>query len=534
MVLVFAGNLAAGLYQQFGDRQFVVLRLPRPTGHGVSGLFWHWNNLAALLAITLPLFLGVALSTRRTAVRLLFLLLVVAGLVLAYLSKSRAGFGAVVIGLGTVGLVLLLQRSRSWSWSARLATWTGVGLAGIAAAVAVFLVASRVSEARGHGADLSEALGKSSRLHLAGVAFDLWFDEPLTGNGSQSYKYLLVKNWDREVLPLWLGNPETVHNEYMQVLCDYGLIGFVLLMGFLLVVLGRVLVGRGTGDLGGRSLLTGLQLGAVGGLIGAMAHATVEFQLHLLPILLPAAAAVGLLGQDRRAGTTLSRVFQAATVAAAAILAVVVVGRENMTSLKWVQWDLNKVRSGGKLEASRLPEFKSLVMASPHYQVALAYGRMNFSAYLRSGEEDPKLLEEAHWALEIAYRRNPFDQMTLVSYGLVLDRLGRFEDALPVHLQAIEMAAARENKYGALGGMSLHLFERGQKLWMARQPGEALGYFLRSRDYLEASRTRKGQFGGSNDYTARKGVLESRITLLQTSGIEARIPSDVPPAPEDW
>ena len=47
LVFVFFVQLIAGFYQQFWNPEFTVMHLPRRTGAGVSGLFWHWNNLAA-------------------------------------------------------------------------------------------------------------------------------------------------------------------------------------------------------------------------------------------------------------------------------------------------------------------------------------------------------------------------------------------------------------------------------------------------------------------------------------------------------
>ena len=190
----------------------------------------------------------------------------------------------------------LVHRARTWSWSARLGVFSLVGMLGVVAAMGIFFVASQASEQRGHGADVSRALGKSSRLALAGLAFDQWMDAPSSAR-EPSYRYLVVKNWDDETLPVWMGNPETVHNEYLQVLADYGLIGFLLVMAFALLMLGRVVLPPQHER---RSpLIDGLKLGAAGGLVGTMVHATVEFQLHLLPILLLVAIAIGDPGAER-------------------------------------------------------------------------------------------------------------------------------------------------------------------------------------------------------------------------------------------
>jgi hypothetical protein len=95
------------------------------------------------------------------------------------------------------------------------------------------------------------------------------------------------------------------------------------------------------------------------------------------------------------------------------------------------------------------------------------------------------------------------------------------------------MAARRENKYGAMGGMAMNLLSRGEALFMKRKPEQALGYYLLARQYLEASHARLFKFGGADDFAARKGFLENRIGLLQDSGIQPQAPRGVRPPPEN-
>jgi len=276
-----------------------------------------------------------------------------------------------------------------------------------------------------------------------------------------------------------------------------------------------------------------LQFGAASGLLGAMAHAAVDFQIHLLPVALLAGVALGLLAHERGTAKQWTRALHAAAVIVAAVLAVVSVGAESLATGPWLRWEIRTVKSGGNLEVAQLADLKALIKSSPHYVAASSYGRMSSDYYRQNPAERKEWLEEAHWGLGIAYQRNPNDQATIRIYADVLDLLGRHEEAAPVHRRALEMAGARENKYGARGGLSLHLYERGQALWFKRKPQEALGCFLWAKDYLEASRARGFKFGGGQEYAERKRLLESRITLLQTAGIKPQFPGDVPPPPPD-
>ena len=526
-ILVFAAQLAAGVYQRFGDAEFVFFHIPRHSGAGVSGLFWQWNHLAGLLAILLPFLLGIAFTSRRWAMRGMFLGLVLTGVWLAYLTKSRAGFFAVMAGLGCVGVVFLLWKAQTWSFSARVAAWSGLLLVGIAAAIGMMMVVSSISEDRGQGADIENALGKGSRLGLAGLAFDLWKEEPVFGNGSQSFRYLAVQNWDYQSLGGSMGNPETVHNEYLQVLTDYGLVGFLLVMTFLVVVLLCALIPpREENDPPG-AVTRGLRMGAAGGLLGAMVHATIDFQTHLLPIILLAGIAIGLLVKGAGRAGMLPRGVHLLAVLIAAGFAVISVGRESLATASWLRWERNVVARGGKITVERLPDLKKLVEASPHYAAARMYGRLHYSSFLQSG--DASLLDEAGWGLALAFERNPKDPLTLVNYALVLDQMGRFDDAVPIHLEAMKMAGARENKYGALGGVSQHLGQRGLALWMKRESEEALACFLLAQEYLELSLSRRFKFGGRADYAERRRWLEDKITRLQAGRIKPQVPEEIKP-----
>ena len=51
----------------------------------------------------------------------------------------------------------------------------------------------------------------------------------MVGTGARTFSYLVVKNWVRGRTDYSLGNPEMAHNDYLQTLAEYGLIGFSLL-----------------------------------------------------------------------------------------------------------------------------------------------------------------------------------------------------------------------------------------------------------------------------------------------------------------
>lgn len=529
LILVFGGHFLAGIYQRFIDAEFTFFRRARHSSAGVSGLFWQWNNLAGLLALLLPLFLGLSLTHARWRVRGLFGVLVLAGVLLAYLTKSRMGFGAVAGGLFCVGALVILNRSRHLKAPARLASVLGIGMLAVLALGLVLLVASKLSAQRGQGSDLESALGASSRPGLAGIAFDVWQENPVFGNGSQSFNYLSAEFWDSD-LPSWIGDPELVHNEYMQVLCDYGLIGLILILLFLLVVFWSALSPGPEPPDGPDQMKRGLRIGAVGGLVAGMMHAAFDFQPHLLPILMMAAMLVGILAQPVARSQGLVRGVNALMIVLSAIVAITAVGKESLNTVGWMNWERERVAKGGVVPGE-LPGLRKLVEASPHYTAARMYGRLQLRAYLLTPDEDKSEvvfgLEEARWGLELARKRHPKDPRTLINLGLVLDHLEEFEAAAVIHLQAVKACSPRERTFGAYGGISLHLAMRGSKLFSSRRSAEALGCFLLAQEYLELSLRRGYKFGGRADYHERRENLKFLIKLLQDGKIQPEFPPDI-------
>ncbi len=535
-VAVFGAQFLAGLYQQFFDPDFTLFRRMRQSGGGVSGLFWQWSNLAGLLAIMVPLFLGVAFCLPRWKTRMPFLLLAATGLLLAWLTKSRAGFAATVGGLGCACALIVLIRARRRKPGARLAAGSVFVVLALGAVGAVGLATSALSEQRGQGSDLGNLLGSSSRLGLAGVAFEIWQENPLFGNGSQSYRYLSIQHWDTDI-PSWVNDPELAHNEYLQVLCDYGLVGLILILGFLVViVLGVVLPSPRSGT-DPPPLQRGLQVGGVAGLVGGMLHAAFDFQTHLLPVLMMASLAIGLaIPAASPNRSLLARGGHSALLAMTSLLAIFTVIKESVHASGWMKWEGQR-QANYAVDPGELPHLRGLVENSPHYFAFEMYGRLQLSAYTQTPEADrPEIvfrLQEARWGLEQARKRHPEDPRSLVELGLVLDLLGEFDEAAGVHVEAIRVTRRRERKFGAYAGLSLHLALRGKHLWYSRRPEEAFGCFLLAREYLELSIRRGYRFTQLGE---RRTILEFYIKSLQDGKIRPEFPPDILnrfPRPDD-
>lgn len=143
------------------------------------------------------------------------------------------------------GLVVLLLSPLADRAQASRATRRAVGaLTGIAIVAAIVLVtvrygspdtiARRVADrftapGADTGGDLTKHyldLSSSGRNTQSRIAWDTWLDNPVIGTGSGTYErsFLLVRDY---------GKVRDAHNLYAQTLAELGVIGFVLLAGFI-------------------------------------------------------------------------------------------------------------------------------------------------------------------------------------------------------------------------------------------------------------------------------------------------------------
>jgi O-antigen ligase len=208
-------------YQSFVNADWQMLGGPRGPYHGRgSGSFGMPNSLAGLLILVLPAL--AALSFRRSATAMErvwwgWLTLILAfGLVLTI---SRGAWLA--LALAVVGWPLWAVRGR-WSRRIRIA---GLVLASVAVIGGVIYAKS--PEVRKRFTQLALDAGEITRPIIWRAAWSLFREQPLTGTGAGSFDVLFERYRPERFRDrtLW------AHNDYLNTLSDYGLIGFSLFFG---------------------------------------------------------------------------------------------------------------------------------------------------------------------------------------------------------------------------------------------------------------------------------------------------------------
>lgn len=278
---------------------------PVPEGAMPFGPFVNRNHFAGYLEMIAPIPAALVLTraARPYSTLAVFASAMMGVAVLA--SASRGGFVALASGLAFVAVVApLARRGRA------RAAWTGaalLGALGVAILLGTLALAPRsvFGRASGDDGEVAERVWQSfyeSRGWIWANTVRVIADRPLAGSGLGAFATAFRAHGTASDVAAPNGATLVVgqaHNDYLQVLADFGVAGGALAVWFL-VALGRA-VARGVRA--EDRLFAGLALGGGGGLCALAVHSLFDFNLHIPS---HAALALVLTAVIWRAGTTAS------------------------------------------------------------------------------------------------------------------------------------------------------------------------------------------------------------------------------------
>jgi O-antigen ligase len=286
--------VALGCYQRFVQPEWLMLGRQQASQFvgRASGPFGIPNSLAGFLILLIPA--TGALAWRSAATGRIWWGWVTAVLTFGlFLTFSRGAWLSLVLALVAWPLFASTR-----AWPRRLAI-AGAVLAGLIGLTVVLHETS--PRARERLDRLVADTGELSRPILWRGAWQLWQTDPGFGTGAGSFNVL----FERHRPAGFVDEPQWVHNEYLNTLGDYGLVGLTLSLGAAIWVVGRA-KRRSTG-LRSSTVVGAIDSPAVtSGLgVGCLAFALqmgVDFHLKLpalgLAFALVAGLAVGRSGPD--------------------------------------------------------------------------------------------------------------------------------------------------------------------------------------------------------------------------------------------
>lgn len=300
LVAVFVGLGLAGtgmaVYQRFADPSWMMLgRTQAAQFVGRSaGMFGIPNSLAGLIELMVPVCLGLVFSRAvRPATKIVCGWVAALFIVAVVLTGSRGGW----IGLGAALLLWPLLAGRDWRKK-------------VLGAMAVLFCVVAGLWALYQGSDYArqridpflEGTFETSRPLIWKAGWQMWLESPWLGRGAAAYNVLFDQYRPRG----FLNEPDWTHNDYLNTLSDYGLVGFALwfVAGTVLFAAGWAAVRRARREVTSTENIFALakwKLGLLLGLVAYAVHLGVDFHTKIPALAFAAAMVAALLLRDERA-----------------------------------------------------------------------------------------------------------------------------------------------------------------------------------------------------------------------------------------
>ncbi len=429
-ILILAVLIAMYAVYQFLADSPNVWHFTKPRqyhGRG-SGTFICPNHLAGFLEMLLPISMAVVVLSRRGALSRVWnayvTLVLLAGI---GVSVSRGGWLA--CGAALVLASAFLLRYRHYRRRAMIALGIIVVLAGL------FVWKARSPQKR---FSLIFTPGQlehgGSRPLLWGPAWRMWKDHPWFGVGPAHFdvRFPAYRTRDVQSRPLW------VHNDYLNAMADWGVLGAVLIGGFVVCLALGVArtwkyVGRGSNDLAARgSDRAARVLGISTGLVALLLHSVVDFNMQipanaLLAIVIMANLTSHLRFATDRYWVSLRWYGRVAITAVGLVVIWHLGGRVVGQYREGVLLARAQAATTAAVQVGALDAAFRLEPRNPE-----TVARIGEIVRLQSWEGGPQwrqLAEAATSWFELGVKLNPYDAYCYLRYGMCLDWLGRHPEA---------------------------------------------------------------------------------------------------------
>lgn len=426
------------------------------------------NHLAGFLEMLAPLAAAYALAGRGKALTRILVsyaaLAMVAGIVATASRGSWVG-----VGLALIGLALLLLTQRSFRWPAVVLIVLLIG-GGLVATNKTQFFKQRFSRSINNG-----KLDLDTRFVMWDSAVRMWKDHVWFGVGPGHYD-LLFREYRS---PAVQRQAERAHNDYLNTLADWGVVGAALVtIALVLLTVGVVKVWKHVQRDGGafssnQSDKFAFVVGAAMGLFALALHSVVDFNLQIPANAIIAVTLMALLTSHWRFATERfwfsARLPGKASATLAILAALVYLSLQTVRLGREAVW-LNRATSTENYTLKQAELFERAYAIEPRNgDTALTIGeiyRVN-SFEGKSGYEQ-RAAQAITW-YQRGITNNPHNCYNYLRWGAVLDFLGRHEEAEPVFLKADDLDP---NGFFTSGQIGQHYVDAGDyataRPWLER------------------------------------------------------------------
>lgn len=489
ITLLILGTLISmyALYQFLSGSDH-VWHFIRPEGYRRrgSGTFISPNFLACYLAMLLPLALAYTLTGRLSHLHKVLVgyasLVIFAGIVCTI---SRGGWIAASVAI--LFFFIFLLRQRDYRWQSLLLVLAlvlvGAGALGL----------GKLSENRKKGLEIA-AQPKDIRLRLWQAGLAMWKDHFWFGVGPDHYdiRFRQYRPPDDQLQ----SRPGRAHNDYINTLADWGIIGFVLVASVWVIFYWEVFrswkfVQRSQNDLTAkRSNKSSFVLGGALGLVAILVHSFFDFNFHVPANALLAVTLLGLVTGHFRFATE-SYWFTVRgplklVVTLVLLSAIAGLGIETVKHTREWHW---KIRADDQVNnvTNRIEALKQAFRVDPkNSETAYDLGETLRLVSWEGAKGFEAVAGEAMEWFQKAMQLNRYDPYPWIRYGMCLDWLDRHQEAEGFFKKANELDP---NYFNTCAHMGWHYFQVGDyvtaRKWFERSARLSWSENPISRAYLE-------------------------------------------------
>lgn len=460
LLLALATLLSLYAIYQCATLSDYVWHFRRPAqyaGRG-SGTYICPNHLAGLLELITPLGIAFLFAGRYNYTFKVFLgygcIVILAGIAV---TMSRGGWLA--IGAAFTLFFLLLLQKRQYRIPA---------LASLLLLAATTTIVYQKSDKLQNRLQKMQEGGSESfigaRPAIWKAAWKMWQDNKIWGVGPGHFDYRFPKYRPQEIQ----ARPGRVHNDYLNLLVDWGIIGASIAgVGGLFLVGGLIqtqkYVNRASRDIGANrnSNRSAFLLGSLCSALALSVHSFFDFNLHVPANAAVAAVILALAAShfrftsarywiNDRPGLKIAYTIPLATVASFLIFSGFKSARE--------QWHLLQAETA-KTITQQIEQWKQAAQIEPqNFQTLYNIGEALRHLGFHSAENAEENLEASIRWFQKSSKIHPQFAFNYLGIGMALDRLNRVDESTPYYQEAVHLDP---NQHEVLNYMGWHQINRG-------------------------------------------------------------------------
>jgi tetratricopeptide (TPR) repeat protein len=335
-------------------------------------------------------------------------------------------------------------------------------------------------------------LDNDIRLYLYGLALSCIALHPFMGGGSRSFSWENYQFWDIKEIGGFGADPEHVHNEFVQVFTDYGIIGAIVLAAFIVGIwvlcTFRSLV---QGDWTKYAHGDAWRIGGIAAFIGIFIQSNFEGVLRTAPGAILLAICLAAASHDRiyESFKSVSYLWpRRISLSAYALVSICLMGfygwKGSIVSKDiWTTvFEKTPITDQRKIEA--------YTKALSHWELESLHSQRGILYYYLSPEKSDK--QEHHQSLEMAIKDfkkasllHPFTPLHPRNTANAFSRLKNTDEATSYYEKAIQLQGGMEAAYKSRFYLANHLSDAGLEELYTGSAAVAIEHFKRASELLK-------------------------------------------------